>query len=100
MNGHIIYASKFSTDINAFQTIAENLNLSKQAFRVFIFLSCRVGSKYYCKIDKNQIANSLCISKKKVSDALDELEENLIIEHGSDDHTSNGYRMCYVDKLE
>lgn len=96
MNGHIIHATKFSTDINQFQTVAENVELTKNDLRIFIFLSCRLGSQHYVKVDKSQIADSLGISKKKVSASLDNLVVQGIIENGSDEHTKNGYKMSYT----
>ena len=99
MNGHIIHATKFSTDINQFQTIAENENFSKTDLRIFIFLSCRLGSQRYTRVDKSQISESLNISKKKVSESLENLEQFGIIEKGSDEHTKNGYRMTYTGNM-
>lgn len=99
MNGHIIHATKFSTDINQFQTIAENENFSKTDLRIFIFLSCRLGSQRYTRVDKSQISESLNISKKKVSESLENLEQFGIIEKGSDEHTKNGYRMSYTGNM-
>ncbi len=96
MNGHIIYATKFSTDVNQFQTVAENENLTKSDLRVFIFLSCRLGSQHYIRVDKSQISESLNIPKKKITNSLDNLERYGIIEQGSDDHTKNGYKMTYT----
>ena len=96
MNGHIIYATKLSTDIERLQTVAENEHLGKKDLRVFIFLCCRVGSKYYTRVDKAQVAESLCMSKKDVEKALDNLEFYNIIVKGSDEHVKRGYRMCYT----
>lgn len=96
MNGHILHATKFSTDINQFQLIAENEDLTKTDLRVFIFLCCRLGSQRFTKIDKSQLAESLNVSKKKISESLDKLESHEYIEKGSDEHTRNGYRMSYT----
>ena len=98
MNGHIIYPTKFSTDIEKFQEISENEELSKIDLRVFLFLCCRMGSNHLCKIDKAQIATTLNIPKKKVSKAIDKLESEGIIFRGEDDYTGDGYRMCYTGK--
>ena len=98
MNGHIIYPTKFSTDINQFQEVAENPNLSKTDLRVFMFLCCRMGSQHFMKIDKGAVADSLVISKKKVSDSLFTLEGNGVIVSGGDDHTKDGYKMNYTYK--
>lgn len=99
MGGHVIHAIKFSTDINKFQTIAENENLTKNDLRVFIFLSCRLGSQRFAHVDKSQISESLNISKKKIAESLDNLERFGIIAKGSDDHTKNGYKMTYTEKI-
>lgn len=96
MNGHIIHATKFSTDINQFQMIAENEDFSKNDLRVFIFLSCRLGSQRFTRVDKSQISDSLNISKKKIGESLDNLERFGIITKGSDEHTKNGYKMTYT----
>lgn len=96
MNGHIIYATKISTDIEKLQTVAENQNLNKKDLRVFIFLCCRIGSQHYTRVDKQQIASSLCIPKKDVIKSLDTLENEGIIERGEDDHVKSGYKMAYT----
>lgn len=96
MVGHIIYTNKFSTDIEEFQKVAENENLSKNDLRVFIFLCCRVGSKHSVKIDRSQISEYLCITKSKVDECLDNLEKNDIIIRCTDEHVKNGYRMVYT----
>lgn len=96
MNGHIIHATKFSTDISNFQTVAENGNLSKKDLRVFLFLCCRVGSQRYTKLDKNQISESLSIPKKDIEKSLKSLENEYIITKGSDDHVKGGYKMLYT----
>ena len=98
MNGHIIYPTKFSTDIEKFQEISENENLSKTDLRVFMFLCCRIGSNHLCKIDKSQIAMSLNIPKKKVSKAISNLEKEGIIWRGEDAYTGDGYIMFYTGK--
>lgn len=96
MNGHIIHSTKFSTDIDRFQTVAENQNLSKKDLRVFLFLCCRAGSQHYTKIDKSQISESLCIPKKDIEKSLKNLENEGIIYKGSDNHVKSGYRMYYT----
>ena len=97
---HIIYPNKISTDINALQWIAENTNLTKNDLRVFIFLSCKMGSSHLVKIDKKRIAKSLDISKKDVDKSLTHLEDLCIIESRKDDHVKNGYRMSYIDYFD
>ena len=96
MNGHIIHATKFSTDVNQFQIVAENPNLSKNDLRIFIFLCCRLNSKHYVKIDKSQISESLNIPKKKVTESIDNLVQHNIIMKGTDNHTKGGYIMYYT----
>lgn len=100
MNGHIIYPTKFSTDIERFESIIiDHPDLSKKSLRVFMFLCCRLSSKHLTKIDKGQIASSLGISKGDVSDAIDQLVQCDIIVSGIDDHVKNGYRFCYTGDL-
>jgi RIO-like serine/threonine protein kinase len=96
MNGHIVYSTKFSTDIDKFQVVAENQNLSKKELRVFMSLCCRMSSRFYIKVDKNQLAQTLCIPKKDVEKALDNLENEGIIIKGSDEHVKSGYKMSYT----
>ena len=96
MNGHIIHATKFSTDIDRYQAVAENQNLNKKDLRVFLFLCCRIGSQRYIRIDKAQMAESLCIPKKEIDNSLDALENEGIIANGSDDHVKSGYKMVYT----
>lgn len=96
MNGHIIYSHKLSTDLEQFKMVAENQNLSKKDLRVFLFLCCRIGSKIYTKIDKTQVAESLCIPKKDIEKSLNTLENEGIIGKGSDDHVKHGYKMTYT----
>lgn len=96
MNGHITYATKFSTDIERFQKIAENQNLSKTDLRVFIFLCCRLNSQHFLKVDKSQISETLGVSKKKIDESLDNLCDNGILFRGSDAHTKSGYVLVYT----
>lgn len=96
MNGHIVQATKFSTDIKNFQYVAENQNLNKKDFRVFLFMCCRVGSRQYIKLDKKQMSESLCIPKKEIDKCLEHLENEGIISRGSDDHVKDGYKMTYT----
>lgn len=96
MSNHLIFSSKFSTDIEAFEEVAKNENLSKTDLRVFMFLCCRVGSKHLARIDKSQIADTLNLSKKKVQEALDNLMSECIIAVDSDDHVKSGYKMTYT----
>ena len=96
MNGHIIHATKLSTDIEKLQIVAENQNLNKKDLRVFLFLCCRTGSQRYTKIDKTQMAESLCIPKKDIDKSLENLENEGIIGKGSDDHVKHGYKMTYT----
>lgn len=96
MNGHIVHATKFSTDIEKFQYIAENQNLNKKDLRVFLFLCCRVGSQHYTKVDRAQIAESLCIPKKDIDKSLETLENEGIMSKGTDDHVKSGYKMTYT----
>lgn len=96
MNGHIVHATKFSTDVEKFENVAENQNLNKKDLRVFLFLCCRVGSQHYNRIDKAQMAESLCIAKKDIEKSLDSLENEGIISKGSDDHVKSGYKMTYT----
>jgi predicted transcriptional regulator len=98
MQEHIIYTYKFSTDIEKFQNVAENENLSKNDLRVFLFLCCRMGSKHVLKIDKGQMSESLNIPKKKVSESIDNLVTERIIMPDSDDHIKSGYRMAYTGR--
>lgn len=98
MNGHIVYGTKFSTDITNFQHVAENQNLNKNDLRVFLFMCCRVGSRQFIKLDKKQISESLCIPKKDIDKCLDHLENEGVILKGEDDHVKKGYKMIYTGK--
>ena len=100
MCGHIIYVNKFSTDIDSFEEVAMNESLSKTDLRVFLFLCCRIGSKHITKIDKDKIAESLGISKKKVNESIQNLITNCIITNDCDDHVKSGYRMSYTEYVE
>ena len=96
MNGHIVHSTKFSTDIDRFQTVAENQNLSKKDLRIFVSLCCRMSSRFYTKVDKNQLAQTLCIPKKDIEKSLENLENEGIITKGSDEHVKSGYKMSYT----
>ena len=96
MNGHMLYMSKFSTDIDQFQTVAENQNLSKKDLRIFLFLCCRLTSKRYVKLDKKQIAESLCMTKKEIDKSIDNLINEGILSKGSDEHVKSGYKLTYT----
>lgn len=95
---HIIYSYKFSTDIQKMQDVAENTELSKTDLRLFLFLSCKMGSTHLYKVDKKQVAKSLNVSKKDIEKSLNHLENLCIIESGSDDHLKKAYRMSYTDE--
>lgn len=97
---HIIYSNKFSTDLEKFREIAENDCLTKDDLRVFIFLSCRMGSTFTVKIDKKQMAISLNLSEKDVKKSLKHLEFFGIIGKHSDEHNKNGYIMTYTGDHE
>ena len=97
---HIIYANKFSTDIERFREVAENRHLDENDLRVFMFLSCRMGSTFLVKIDKKQISVSLGISEKAVKKSLKHLENYGIITKDSDEHNKNGYMMTYTGDNE
>lgn len=96
--GHKIHTKMMSTQIESFQKVAENPNLSKKDLRVFMFLCCRLESKYYKKIDKEKIAETLNLTKKEVNECLQTLMDEDILESGSDEHVSKGYRFSYADK--
>lgn len=94
--GHKIHTKRMSTNIDALQKIAENRDLSKKDYRVFLFLSCRLESEFVKKIDVEQISTSLNLKKKEVKESIETLMDLGIIEEGSDDHVSKGYRMTYT----
>lgn len=97
---HIIYSNKFSTDLERFREVAENEALTKTDLRVFMFLSCRIGSTFIVKVDKKRVAKSLNISQKDVKKSLDHLEFFGIISKDTDDHNKNGYMMTYTGDHE
>lgn len=97
---HIIYSTKFSTDLCRFREVAENKSLKENDLRVFMFLSCRIGSTFLVKVDKEQIATSLQISEKNVKKSLKRLCNFGIISKGTDDHNRNGYIMTYTGDNE
>ena len=97
---HVIYANKFSTDIERFREVAENKYLDENDLRVFMFLSCRMGSTFLVKIDKKQISHSLQISEKTVKKSLKHLENYGIITKDKDEHNKNGYMMTYTGDNE
>jgi predicted transcriptional regulator len=96
--GHKFHTKRISTNIDAFQNIAENEELSKKDLRVFIFLCCRLESEHYKKIDKKQVAETLNLSKKDIDKCVDNLLDQGILAQGSDEHVRNGYILCYADK--
>ena len=97
---HVIYANKFSTDIERFREVAENKYLDENDLRVFMFLSCRMGSTFLVKIDKKQISHSLQISEKTVKKSLKHLENYGIITKDTDEYNKNGYMMTYTGDNE
>lgn len=97
---HIIYANKFSTDLERFREVAENRGLDENDLRLFMFLSCRIGSTHPMKIDKKQIASSLGLSEKAIKKSLKRLCEYCIISKDSDEHSKNGYMMTYTGDNE
>ena len=97
---HVIYANKFSTDIERFREVAENKYLDENDLRVFMFLSCKMSSTFLEKIDKKQISHSLQISEKAVKKSLKHLENYGIITKDTDEHNKNGYMMTYTGDNE
>ena len=95
--GHHIYTTKFSADIFKFQQVAGDDHLNKTAFRIFIFLACQLDSHHVRKIDFDQVAKTLSISKKDVKKAVDDLDDAGIIVKDSDEHVKKGYRFSYTD---
>lgn len=94
--GHKIHTKRMSTNIDALQKIAENEELSKKDYKIFLFLSCRLESEFYKRIDVEQIADTLNLTKKDVKKSIQTLLDQDIIEEGSDEHISKGYRMKYT----
>lgn len=93
--GHKVHTKRMSTNIDAFQSVFENENLSKRDYRVFGFLCCRLETEHVRAIDIEQVSDSLNISKKEVKKSLNNLIRNGIISKGSDEHIKRGYRMTY-----
>lgn len=94
--GHKIHTKRMSTNIDALQKISENNELSKKDYKIFLFLSCRLESEFFKRIDIEQIADTLDLTKKDVKKSIEKLLEQEIIEEGSDEHISKGYKMCYT----
>ena len=93
---HTVYSKKFSTDLNQFAKVAMNTRLGEDELRVFMFLSCRIGSTFPSAIDVKRSAETLDMKPKKFKAALKNLEIEGVITQQEDEHSKKGYRMSYT----
>lgn len=82
-----------SIKLDSLQFLSEKNNLSKNDYRVLIFLLCRLDSLSYRKIDKQQISDTLNMKKKKVDESIQHLVDEFILDEGSDEHVKKGYKF-------
>ena len=95
-----------SINKNNLQNIASDTNLSETDIRVCLILFTELngwnnGDNHkkdplnYKIIDKESIARTLGIKKKKVKKAIDNLIDEGYIENGESETVSNGYRFTF-----
>lgn len=88
--------------------ISLNFDLGETDFRVLLILFTELNGwsrsetaretpdpLNYNKIDPSAIANTLGIKKKQVKKAIERLCKNNLIEEGSSDKVSSGYRFTF-----
>lgn len=89
--------------------ISTNLDLSKNDIRVFLVLLTQLDGYTVPKtmhqkhrdplnfkiIDIDQIADLLCLSKKKVRKSIEHIHDEGLIEEGSNDTIKHGYRFTF-----
>lgn len=75
--------------------VVRNENISKKDLRVLIHLLTHLDSLNFKEISKKQIALDLNLSKREVSDSIDELINESIITCGSSQSVSKGYKLLF-----
>nr|DAJ74711.1 MAG TPA: replication protein O [Caudoviricetes sp.]DAW33910.1 MAG TPA: replication protein O [Caudoviricetes sp.] len=89
--------------------MATNVDYNKKDFRVFLALLTQLDGYTvpkklnkdhqdplnFKKIDKEALADLLCLSKKEVNKAIDKLYEDGYIEKGDNQTIKNGYRFTF-----
>lgn len=80
---------------NFIHTVVRNTNLRKKDYRVLLHLLTHLDSMTYKEISKKNIAEVLDISKSDVSDAIENLIFEEVIEQGSSASVSGGYRLLF-----
>ena len=80
---------------NYLSVLVRNNNLSKKELRVALHLMAFLDSSTFKEISKKRIAEDLNISKGDVSEAIQTLIYEGVIEEGSNQHTSNGLRLMF-----
>lgn len=75
--------------------VVYNQNLRKKDYRVLLQLMTHLDSMTFKEISKKNIAEVLEMSKSDVSDAIDNLIFEDIIERGSSGSVSGGYKLCF-----
>lgn len=75
--------------------VVTNSDLKKKDYRVLLHLMTHLDSMTYKEISKKNIADVLEMSKSDVSEALNNLMINGIIEKGSSASVSGGYCLLF-----
>jgi predicted transcriptional regulator len=90
------YKSTISVNRDNFiEVVVLNRNLKKKDYRVLLQLLTHLDSMTYKDISKKNIADMLDMSKSDVSDAIETLVYENIIEKGSSASVSGGYRLLF-----
>lgn len=72
-----------------------NPDLSKKDLRVIMHLMTHLDSMTYKDVSKKHIADDLGMSKKEVSESIDNLIIEHVIEEGSSGSVKNGLRLLF-----
>jgi predicted transcriptional regulator len=84
-----------SISIPSLEELSLKDTLSKKDYRVLIFLMARLNSENYRRIDKDQMSETLKISKSDIKQSLEHLINEDILYEGEDEHVKKGYKLRF-----
>ena len=82
-----------SIDISSMETLSRLEGLTKNDYKLLLFLMSRLDSMNLTRLDKKKIAETLEMKKGEVSESLDNLIHSYILYKGTDDHVDKGYKF-------
>lgn len=90
------YKSTMSINRERFiNVVVTNTNLTKKDLRVVMHLMTHLDSLSFRDISKKHIAETLEMSKSDVTESINNLLMQCVIERGSSDTVKNGYMLLF-----